>query len=736
MPLRRWTAPLVTLVLAVTSASTAAQRPVGTDTLSARAVAESLKVLKAVRAQLDQRKNRNNAALWYHRAMLTWALYLRDRAGGGLPGIDWTLLNREADSSMRIASSLAPSNVRYQLSRGEYYASTGWMPLTVQSFHVMDVALASARKSKNKQMIAEAAVEKARIHWRRYGTFGFASAPPEVLAAQRTADEIKGEKIYTDRINQDPRNSAQMQSLHDSRDFKGKLIPHTEGEFSGEVDYYKSEDFFREAYAANPSYAPAFAGLAMVMEERHRWPELKDLAQKRVADDPHNAWGWLVLGLGLHRTGNSGAALTAFDKGLALLDPKERARLDDIARVIRPSDSLVARAWTANERKSFEDWYWEWSAPLWSLEVTKPRAEFLARLTAAEIRWTSGEFGYRGADTDRGNLFVRYGPSNGGRGAYGDETWRYNYTGLAFYLHGAPAFGTAYFANIGEANELMDSIPARWDNLVHVRVDSMPLRTARFRTQAESPDSLDVVFTLHPEVAEIRQAADLDIPVNLHFWLLGGLFPEPQHDTSELRRDEVVTLVKRLHEGEYPYRVEATNEASAIGARASSKLTARNDSTEEFFTTGFGVSDLLVGSYATPRGTPRRWTDFNFKPEPGPFVIGADMALVWENYDLGERNGSAEYSVRLIIEHKWQMVLNKIRARVISAWAAMIGTEQTSDRVIFHYDRAVPYDAVIPDYITLTLTDAPAGYYDVTMEITDKVTGKIASRTTRIRVNN
>jgi hypothetical protein len=263
----------------------------------------------------------------------------------------------------------------------------------------------------------------------------------------------------------------------------------------------------------------------------------------------------------------------------------------------------------------------------------------------------------------------------------------------------------------------------------------MPLRIARFRTQAESPDSLDVVFTMHPEVAEIRQAADLDIPVRLHSWLFGGLWAEAQHDTSDLRRDEVVTLVKRLHEGEYPYRFEATHEASPIGARASSKLTARNDSTEEFFTTGFGLSDLLVGSYATPRGTPKRWTDFNFKPEPGPLVHGGDLALVWENYDLAERNGSAEYSVRLIIEHKWQMVLNKIRARIISAWAAMIGTEQTSDRVIFHYDRAVPHDAVIPDYITLMLTDAPAGFYDVTIEVTDKVSGKVASRTTRIQVN-
>jgi len=339
-------------------------------------------VLKAVRAQLDQRKNRNNAALWYHRAMLSWTLYLRDRADGGLPRLDWTLLGRELDSSMRLASALAPDNVRYQLTKGQYFASTGWLPLTLQSLHVFDVALARARKNKDKQLIAEAAIEKGRIHWRRYGTFGFSSAPPEVLAAQLTDAEIKTRTINADRIDHDPRNSAQMQSLHDSRRYDGKLFPHSSGEFSGEVDYYKAEDFFREAYAAKPSYQPAFTSLAMVMEERHRWIELKDLAQTRVEADPQYAWGWLVLGLVLHRTGNSIGALSAFDKGLARLDPKARARLDDIARVMRPSDSLVARAWTANERKSFEDWYWVWSSPLWSLEVTKPRAEFLARLTA------------------------------------------------------------------------------------------------------------------------------------------------------------------------------------------------------------------------------------------------------------------------------------------------------------------------------------------------------------------
>ena len=111
------------------------------------------------------------------------------------------------------------------------------------------------------------------------------------------------------------------------------------------------------------------------------------------------------------------------------------------------------------------------------------------------------------------------------------------------------------------------------------------------------------------------------------------------------------------------------------------------------------------------------------------------MSIVWETYEPGLRDGSAEYAVKLVLERKWQMFLNKVRARVVSAWAAMMGSEQTSDRVIFRYDRVLPHADAVADVVTLALEDTPAGNYDLTLEITDKVTGRTASRTTRIVVH-
>lgn len=736
-PFRR-TAAIGTLALACIAPRVAsAQRPAGADTLSPAAVAESLKVLNDIRALLDKRKNQNNADLWYHRGMLTWALYLRDRAHGGLRELDWTMLGRELDSSLRLASELAPNNVRYQLTKGQYFLSTGWLLVTVQSLHVFDAALERARKSGDPQLIAEAAIERGRVHWRRYGGVAAQPVSPTVYADGRTLGGPtlgNTELLNRDLINYNPRNIPAMSSLLDGRDFYGRPFPRAHGEFSGEIDYYKAEEFFREAYRAKPSFLRAFTSLAMLLEARQRWTELAALARERIADEPHHAWAWLTLGMTLHRTGNSIGALAAFDSGLKYLDPGARRRLDDIARVMRPSDSPVVRGWSTADRKQFEDWYWIWAAPLWSLEETRPRAEFLARLTAAELRWTVDDFGKKGADTDRGNVFVRYGPSNGGRAGFGAESWWYNYTGLAFYFDGVPGFGTAYFGNPAEAMSLMDSIPARWDNLLRVRVDSMPLRVARFRVGSSAHDSLDIVFAMAPPVDSIRQSAELDTPVHLNTWLFNDGFPRPQHDSLDLRADSALLVARRVPEGAYLYRAEVTHETALRGARSSARVWAKADSADEFYTKGFGVSDLLVGSRAIPRGVPQRWTDFDFTPAPGDFHQGSTLALVWENYDLAERDGTAQYAVKLTIEHKWQMVLNRLRARVISAFAAMMGTDQTPDRVIFRYDRTTPHAAIVPDYITIELADTPEGYYDVTLEITDKVSGRVTSRTTRIRI--
>jgi GWxTD domain-containing protein len=728
------TALAVVFALSTVTPRVDGQRPPGADTLSAAAVSESLTVLAGLRKQLDH--DRNNAELWYRRGMIAWALHDRDRARGGLRELDWTRLAREADSSIRIAAAIAPANARYRLTQGQYYLGTGWIFVRIQAYHVFDLALASARTSGDASLIAEALVEKGRVHWRRYDPSDFGFVPAEVRQQAREISRdttVAHALLARDVDSVDADNELTRESLKIARGMLGHQFRRDDGGFTHESDYMQAESYFREAYAAQPAYTRAYQQLAMLFAERFRWTELATLARGRLTREPQNAWAWMTLGLSAHRLGDERQALAAFDSGFARLAPQERARLDDIQRVLRPSDSVMVAGWTAAKRANFIQSYWEWSAPLWSRIETSPRIEFLARVTYAELRWTVDELSKRGADSDRGMVHIRYGPPDARAAERGEETWWYDYARLTWHFRGMPTFATAYFGDADYALDLMDSIPARWDNIVHERVDSLPVRITRFRAVT---DSVDVVFASLPPVDAIHSVAAVDGPVRTDFWLFDGKSTAPVHDTAGTRVNIPRSFSKRLATGDYAYRFEASAEGSLRAARAMSNMTTAADPLTGFSTTGFGISDVLLASRAAPRSTPRRWTDFDFDASAGSLAQGASIALMWENYELGERDGSAQYQVTLTLERKYTMLLNRVRARVISAFAAMVGSEQTADRVVFHYDRAAAHTPVIADYVTLVLEDLPGGNYDLTLDITDKVTGRSASRTMRVVVRD
>src|SRR5690242_14322553 len=131
--------------------------------------------------------------------------------------------------------------------------------------------------------------------------------------------------------------------------------------------------------------------------------------------------------------------------------------------------------------------YWLMSDPAWSLPHTPPHVEFMSRVAYADLRWTVEELGIRGADTDRGDLYVRYGPPDLIYGvmpnaAYGftdvTQWWSYN-SGLLFAVTGTPTMGTMHFpvADYSYATAMTDAAPVRWDNLMPMGIRRLPYRT-------------------------------------------------------------------------------------------------------------------------------------------------------------------------------------------------------------------------------------------------------------------
>jgi hypothetical protein len=76
----------------------------------------------------------------------------------------------------------------------------------------------------------------------------------------------------------------------------------------------------------------------------------------------------------------------------------------------------------------------------------------------------------------------------------------------------------------------------------------------------------------------------------------------------------------------------------------------------------------------------------------------------------------------------------RLMAKIIRGVSSAVGIERTDDRVAMRFERTVPYAAAFADYVSIGLDETPPGTYRVTLEVTDAVTQKTATRTTMITV--
>lgn len=729
--------------------------------LSDAAAAESLAVLKQLRATVDEHPR--DAAAWHRLGIVAWSLMYRGRVGPPMRGVDWTLLGRQADSALRLASSLDPGNARYLLSKAQFFLGTGPMTMRAQSYQMISKVLSSARRSKDSAFRAEALVEAGRLHWRRYDDL----ANRRTWNASSIGRSIQDFTALAEGVQPGSNSATQPASLANRgqwvRWFTRSSTP-LPFELSGAADYYQAESLFREAYAAAPRDARTFREVAMVFAERKRWPELEALARERISRMPHDGDAWMAFGLAVQRRGNHSSAQAVFDTALARLDARERVHITSLARVMPPQDTAFYLTATDSERAAQDGLYWALNDPLWSRGGSDARTEFLARTAFAEIRWTVEELGVRGIDSDRGEMLVRYGPpsieaqlgpdpqraelgGNLGAGSFGSAdpigttgdggtdidrmssvvtVWAYEGGWLVVY-RGAPTYATARIPKEdgGTIDSLVRANPSSWANASDVTVNAMRSQVARFRG---GQDSVDVYIAVEAPVDEIREAAGTNAAIRANVWLFNLLTRREFRDSTAVTAPSAQAWTYRVPPGTYRFRVEATAEGASVAGRATDSIPAHADPATGFVTRGFGISDPLIARRAVERGAATRWRDLDITPTAGTIRRGAEVSVVWENYELGDSTGSARYGVALTIQRRFKGLLPQIRARIIGAYAAFAGVDRTEDRVVMRFERQLRHARTLVDHVEVALEDTPAGDYTLTLEITDRVTGNVAIR--------
>ena len=144
------------------------------------------------------------------------------------------------------------------------------------------------------------------------------------------------------------------------------------------------------------------------------------------------------------------------------------------------------------------------------------------------------------------------------------------------------------------------------------------------------------------------------------------------------------------------------------------------------------MSDVLVATSARARqGAASRWNELAMTPLVGVARSGAQLDLIWENYELGARESSARYTVTVALERE-RSAAGRIAARIVGVVGGRVGVDQTNDRMAIHFERSAAYSPAILDMVTLSLGQTPRGSYRLTVEVADNVTGRVTSRTSRL----
>jgi tetratricopeptide (TPR) repeat protein len=675
----------------------------------------------------------DDAAAWFHRGDLAMWL-MRNVSGRMSAGLYHADLMNHAWDAFRKAVALEPNNAKYWASLAKYYAMLG-TPKRKDADSAFAKAKALSRTHGDTALLAELLVDSGIKEWSLYSRLsgrGFVStgAPSYMQDESRTGgmhyfmgEESVWRAAENDTVKELPR------LLKSAIENVTRNASPRSFDQDGASAVLRSAHDLGEAHDLAPSNPRAYRSLATLYAARGGWEELASLAGDRTRREPSDPWGWMALGLSFQRMHASSAAESALEKGFAGLPPADRAWLDRVDRILDPRDSVKYANATAASRAETARLLWQQADPLWAADDETPRVEFLARLVFAELRWSDSTRHIHGADTRLGELYVRYGPADNVVANF----WIYN-SGLIFAVntgnsrYDVPARPDREADDQDVTERIRRWQPSRWDNISLARIDSMPTQVVRFRQDA---DSIDVFLATRAPIAELRKVTAKNQQAVAHYWLNSRDGTTKLADSLVLGGTGDMQFTRRVPSGPYYYRVESIVPGALIAGRTAASMMMGPDTTG-FASTGFGMSDVLVASSVAPRGTASRWSDFDVAPVLGDVAQGSSVAFVWENYDLGQKDGRATYTLTISLERKWKMFLNRIRARIVNSWAAMRGIEQTSERVVFTYDRTVAHAPVIADYITLDLADTPAGNYDVTVDITDNGTGRSTSRTMRV----
>ena len=169
--------------------------------------------------------------------------------------------------------------------------------------------------------------------------------------------------------------------------------------------YERAVFHLETAIANDPRRRNVYDHLMRLNALAENWGEALQIATQMLVYFPEDETMWRYIGLANHRLGRDDAASTSFRKALEIMDSDTRDVFQDISLLL-PEEEMAAYQ---DEPEQVASRYWTSRDPRYLTPYNERKLEHYARLTYADLMFQSDDLDYRGWETRRGKIHVRYG---------------------------------------------------------------------------------------------------------------------------------------------------------------------------------------------------------------------------------------------------------------------------------------------------------------------------------------
>jgi GWxTD domain-containing protein len=505
-------------------------------------------------------------------------------------------------------------------------------------------------------------------------------------------------------------------------------------------------DHYWTALKNDPSHFDAARRLLVPLIEEARLDDYFRLVRQLARAYPDRAEVQLYEGLGLHIAGREEEAGAAFDRALEGLPEKERQALQDLGPILRRDKAELYAALDDTARARAENAYWRLTDPIYLTGPSERRLEHMARVAYTDLRFSAPATGLRGWETDRGLIFIRYGPPTE-IANMGTIVWRYGRSGPVFMFEQKPGYIHARFAGDYKwvADEYRHLQPAVYGSIPSIADFSrVPMQIARFR--GESPDWIAVEF--HAELPLERLAQDLDVDIGT---IESGIFLRNWNGEEITKSVRKELLDYREAAAKSPFRSWRVHLPAAgeliVGVEARDPLSWRVAVARDVFRAAYfpadslSISDILLGDQIRLLSVrPSERSDFDITPNAGrAYVRNQRLWLYYELYGLQpDPEGYASFDVALAVkvrelDREDKPNLLQMLGVLADTWGFSIAGD---DRIELRFSREIDVadSDRVTEYHSVDLMDAPPGEYEIILQIQDRIAERTATSTRTFKV--